>query len=277
MIGSNPFAEISSLIPLSVMQTYMIIMIALVVVGVVLDLIHKKSATYFFQNAEKAKQGSKREISGGEKISIATQTLLVDVLTSGEFYNQKRRLAHMLKMLGFITFMVTTLLLIFTDQPSALVSNLWHLGALMVTVGGTYFWFFLRVNGSSEGHSWTTVIKGDAFILSLIGTTLFGLIWSYLQSSGSDLKMFAFTLFVLSGTILFGGVRWSKFAHMFFKPAAAFQKRVTKADGSNENLPECGELTDPELQKKFPDIPEYMGSNPPNMGLGIKREAPEHY
>ena len=277
MIGNNPFAELSSLIPLSVMQTYVIIMIALVVVGVVLDLIHKKSATYFFLNAEKAKQNSKREISGGEKISIAAQTLLVDVLTSGEFYNQKRRVAHMFKMLGFITFMVTTLLLLFSAQPSPLVAKLWHVGAMMVTAGGIYFWFFLRVNGSSEGHSWTTVIKGDAFILSLIGTTLFALIWSFLQSSGSDLKMLAFTLFILSGTILFGGVRWSKFAHMFFKPAAAFQKRVTKADGSNENLPELGELTDPELQKKFPDIPEYMGSNPPNMGLGINREAPRHY
>lgn len=276
MIGSNPFAELSSLIPPSAMQTYVIIMIALVVVGVVLDLIHKKSATYFFENAEKAKKSRKRDVSG-ETVSIAVQTLLVDVLTSGEFYNQKRRIAHMLKMLGFITFLVTTIILIFAAQPSALVATLWHLGAMMVSAGGLYFWFFLRVNGSSEGQSWTTVVKCDAFILSLIGTTLFALIWSYLQSSGSGYAMLAFSLFLLSATILFGGVRWSKFSHMFFKPAAAFQKRVTKADGSNENLPEFGELTDPALQKQFPDIPEYMGSNPPNMGLGIKREAPRHY
>ena len=276
MIGSNPFAELASLIPPSAMQTYVIIMIALVVVGVVLDLMHKKSATYFFENAEKAKKSRKRDVSG-ETVSIAVQTLLVDVITSGEFYNQKRRIAHIFKMMGFITFMVSTIILIFSAQPSALVATTWHLGAMMVSAGGIYFWFNLRVNGSSEGQSWTTVVKGDAFILSLIGTTLFGLIWSYLQSSGSEYTMHAFSLFLLSSTILFGGVRWSKFAHMFFKPAAAFQKRVAKADGSNENLPELGELTDPELQKKFPDIPEYMGSNPPNMGLGIKREAPTHY
>jgi hypothetical protein len=36
-------------------------------------------------------------------------------------------------------------------------------------------------------------------------------------------------------------------------------------------------LTDAAIQAKFPDIPEYMGKNPPNMGLGIKREAPNHY
>jgi hypothetical protein len=135
----------------------------------------------------------------------------------------------------------------------------------------------MRVNGSSEGQSWTTVVKGDAFVLSLIGTAFFGLVWSYLQSSGSNFTMLAFSLFLLSATVLLGGVRWSKFAHMFFKPAAAYQKRIAKADGSNENLPELGDLTDPALQKEFPDIPEYMGSNPPNMGLGIKREAPKHY
>ena len=276
MIGSNPFAELSSLIPQSAMQTYVIIMIALVIVGVVLDLLHKKSATYFFQNAEKAQKNRKRDVSS-EKFSIATQTLLVDVLTSGEFYNQKRRLAHMLKMLGFITFMVSTIVLIFSAQPPALAAVTWHIGAAMVTVGGTWFWFTMRVNGSSEGQCWTHVVKGDAFILSLIGTTFFGLVWSYLQSSGSPYTMLAFCLFLLSATLLFGGVRWSKFAHMFFKPAAAFQKRVAQADGSNENLPELGELTDPELQKQFPDIPEYMGSNPPNMGLGIKREEPSHF
>ena len=36
---------------------------------------------------------------------------------------------------------------------------------------------------------------------------------------------------------------------MFFKPAAAYQKWVAKADGSRDNLPEIGDLADPELQK----------------------------
>jgi len=77
--------------------------------------------------------------------------------------------------------------------------------------------------------------------------------------------------------MLFCSVFWSKFAHMFFKPAAAYQKKLLKADGSYENLPELGDISDPDLQAKFPDIPEYMGDNPPNMGAGINREAPSHY
>jgi hypothetical protein len=49
------------------------------------------------------------------------------------------------------------------------------------------------------------------------------------------------------------------------------------ADGSRENLPADYDLTDPAVQAKYPDIPEYMGKTPPYMGLGIKREAPHHY
>ena len=64
---------------------------------------------------------------------------------------------------------------------------------------------------------------------------------------------------------------------MFFKPAAAYQKHVTRADGSRENLPADYDLTDPAVQAKFPDIPEYMGKNPAYMGHGIKRESPNHY
>ncbi|MFN2350235.1 MAG: adenylyl-sulfate reductase, partial [Thioalkalivibrio sp.] len=93
--------------------------------------------------------------------------------------------------------------------------------------------------------------------------------------SGWDMAFFV--LFIASSTFLFSTVLWSKFAHMFFKPAAAFQKRVTKADGSRENLPPDYDLTDPAVQAKFPDIPEYMGKKPPYMGLGIKRETPRHY
>ena len=32
-------------------------------------------------------------------------------------------------------------------------------------------------------------------------------------------------LFIISNLVLFGGVYWSKFAHMFYKPGAAIQKK----------------------------------------------------
>jgi hypothetical protein len=44
-------------------------------------------------------------------------------------------------------------------------------------------------------------------------------------------------LYLLATTVLFGSIPWSKFSHIFFKPAAAFQKRVEQANGSRSNLP----------------------------------------
>lgn len=274
MFTTNPFLELSGLISPLAMQIYVIAMVILVAGGTILDTLHKKSAQYFFENSEKQKKMSSREVSGGEKVGIAVKTVAVDVLTSAEFCNQKRRVAHLLTMYGFILFVVSTAVMIFGYADSANAAAwplLWHLGALMVCVGGYWFWFVIRVDVAAEGNPWYRVVKADLFILALLATTTFALLWSVFGA------IFFFVLFIAAATVLFGTVFWSKFAHMFFKPAAAFQKRVTKADGSMENLPEIPDLSDPAVHKRYPDIPEYLGINPPNMGLGIKREAPNHY
>jgi hypothetical protein len=274
MLTTNPFLELSGLISPLAMQVYVIAMVILVAGGTILDTLHKKSAQYFFENSEKQKKMSSREVSGGEKVGIAVKTVAVDVLTSAEFCNQKRRVAHLLTMYGFILFVVSTAVMIFGYADSASAGAwplLWHLGALMVCVGGYWFWFVIRVDVAAEGNPWYRVVKADLFILALLATTTFALLWSVLGG------IFFFVLFIAAATVLFGTVFWSKFAHMFFKPAAAFQKRVTKADGSMENLPEIPDLSDPAVHKRYPDIPEYLGINPPNMGLGIKRERPNHY
>src|SRR5210317_1879511 len=274
MFTINPFAELSGLIPPIAMQVYVILMAILVAGGTLLDTLHKKSAQYFFENSEKQKKMASREVSGGEKVGIAVKTVAVDVLTSAEFCNQKRRVAHLLTMYGFILFVVSTAVMIFGYADSASAAAwplLWHLGALMVCVGGYWFWFVIRVDVAAEGNPWYRVVKADLFILAMLATTTFALVWSVFGA------IFFFILFIAAATVLFGTVLWSNFSHMFFKPAAAFQKRVTKADGSIEYLPEIPDLSDPAVHKRYPDIPEYLGINPPNMGLGIKRERPNHY
>ena len=283
MFETNPFAVLSAYIPPEIMQGYVILMFVFVVAGTILDMMHKKSAQYFFENAEKAKKNAKRTVGAGEKVSIAVATVANEVLTSGEFKSTRRRLSHLLTMYGFIIFVATTAWLIFsyTSQAAAAptaLTTMWHIGAIMLCLGGYWFWFFIRVDVSSEGVKWYNFNgRGDIFIVSLLTTGTFALLWSGTLASGGLLNVIFFVLFIVSSTMLFSTVFWSKFAHMFFKPAAAYQKRTTKADGSYENLPEVGELSDPAIQAKFPDIPEYMGSNPPNMGQGIKREAPSHY
>jgi len=262
MFTINPFSELSGLISPLAMQLYVIAMVLLVAGGTVLDMIHKKSAEYFFKNAEKAKAEASRSVSVVEKATIAVATVAVDVLTSGEFCNQRRRLAHLLTMYGFILFAATTAIMIFgyigADTP-VILPLLWHLGALMLCAGGYWFWFYIRVDVAAEGNPWYRVIRADLFVLSLLATATFALIWSFMQAVGAtSLSMLFFGLFILSSTVLFGGVLWSKFAHMFFKPAAAFQKRVAKADGSRDGLPAPA------------DKPEQFGP-------GIKRLLPRNY
>jgi len=284
MLTNNPFAELTSLISPGVMQGYVILMIILVIGGTVLDMMHKQSAKYFFENSKKAKKDAKVKVGGGKKAGLALKTVANEVLTSSEFCNKRRRQSHLMTMYGFIFFVVTTALLIFKytgsdAQAPALIPLLWHLGALSLCVGGYWFWFSIRVDVASEGVKWHEFNgRGDLFIVGLLATATFALLWSISQAIGmGGFSLFLFALFILSSTVLFGSVYWSKFAHMFFKPAAAFQKKVAYADGSRLSLPADYDLTDPEVQAKFPDIPEYMGANPPNMGLGIKRESANHF
>lgn len=278
MFTINPFSELSGSISPMAMQIYVVLMVVLVVGGTVLDMIHKKSAEYFFANAKKAEKNAKRTVSSGERTSLAVQTLTNEVLTSSEFANPQRRMSHLLTMYGFIIFVVSTATLIFgypTEASAGIWPMLWHLGALMLCAGGYWFWFAIRVDVSAEGNPWYRVVRADLFILSLLATATFALLWSATQ--GSALGWLFFLAFLAGATTLFGTVLWSKFAHMFFKPAAAYQKKLTKADGSQENLPDVGEMSDPAIHARYPDIPEYMGTNPPNMGLGIKREQPHHF
>ncbi len=58
-------------------------------------------------------------------------------------------------MYGFILFAATTAIMIFgyAELPAtpAILPLLWHVGALMLCVGGYWFWFVIRVDVSAEG------------------------------------------------------------------------------------------------------------------------------
>ena len=270
---SNPFAWLGAYgITPGMMQAFVVLMVLAVVLGVLLDVAHKKSAKYFFEHTERMKKFATRQLSSSEKTSLLIQTILSEVLTSSEFHNPKRRIAHLFKMYGFVLFVLSTVVLIFaylTSESAGIWPLLWRLGALMVMIGGYWFWFALRVDVMAEGHPWYRVVRADMFILSLLGTTTFGLLWSITGS------MILFFLFILSAVILFGGVYWSKFGHMFFKPAAAYQKRVFMADGSREHLPpfyKRAEVLNESTMDLVRDIPADQ-----KFGLCIMKDEPKHY
>ena len=264
MLETNPFSLLSEVVPTIVMQGFIIAMVLLIAFGTIIQMIHHKNLTYFFNNAKKAKLQATREVGAAEKAKIIAKTTVYDIGTTSELGFGKRRLAHVLGMYGTIIFWIASAMLVFcytgADKTSStLWSMLWHVGAILTCVGGFWFWFFLRVDVSAEAHPWYRIIKADLFVLALLACSTFGLAWSYTQFNGQvGLSFLFFALFVVSNLVLFGGVYWSKFAHMFYKPGAALQKNLAEADGSRDNLP-------PES-----DAPEQFG-------LGIKREEPKHY
>jgi hypothetical protein len=280
MFTSNPFAELSAQVSPVVMQTYVIVMAVLVVAGTLFDVIHKKSARYFFDNWRHSRAKAKKQVGAGDMVAIAVQTAVVDVLASGEFCNARRRIAHLLGMYGFLIYVVATAILVFayptpaTPAPNALVT-LWYIGALMVCLGGYWFWFFIRVDVAAEGNSPFRLERADLFIVTLVLGTTFALIWAWLQAAGNTVWAAVFLgLYLIDTTVLFASIPWSKFSHMFFKPAAALEKRVSKANGTAQNLPTLTR-DDPEQQKRH--SMELLQNAPMHMGLGIKREAPRHY
>ena len=242
MFTSNPYANFSASISPSVMQTYVVIMMLLVVVGTIYDFLKKKSARYFFENWRNSRAKGTIKVDGAAMVSIAVQTLVVDVAASGEFCNLRRRLAHLLTMYGFLAYVIATVIMVFLyptpDVPApAALPRLWGIGAIMVCAGGYWFWFFIRVDVVAEGASPFRIMRADIFILSLLSSATFALIWAYLQAQVNSWANVFFVLHIVGTTLLFGSVPWSKFAHMFFKPAAAFEKRISVADGSRNNLP----------------------------------------
>lgn len=273
MFATNPFAAMADQLPANAMQVYIVLAVLAVVAGVLLDMVHKGSATYFFANWRKTRgQGAPVDLP-----SIAVKTAVVDVLASGEFCNPRRRIAHLLTMYGFVLYVLSTAVMVFGYPNSAAAApwpQLWWLGGLMVLAGGYWFWFFIRVDVAAEGKTPLRLMRADLFILSLLASVTLGLVWAWQQSLGSAASGALFGLYILATTVLFGGVYWSKFAHMFFKPAAAFEKRVAKADGTNLNLPT--QTRDDPAQRERHSM-ELLKDAPMDMGLGIKREAPRHY
>ena len=256
MFTSNPFAALGDFPSPALMQIYVVMMLLAVIAGTLFDIAHKGSARYFFASMRRSKRNARKPLGSGELASILVQTALVDVATSGEFCNPRRRLAHLLTMYGFVVYVATTAILVFDPGTTGPVAQLWWLSGLMVCVGGYWFWFFIRVDVLAEGHSPFRLVRADLFILSLLASVTLGLLWAWAQAMGSPGARVLFYLYILATTVLFGSVPWSKFAHMFFKPAAAFEKRLSYANETRSNLPAPA------------DKPEQFGS---------ARELPRHY
>src|SRR3546814_20547494 len=52
---------------------------------------------------------------------------------------------------------------------------IWYIGALMVCIGGYWFWFFMRADVAAEGNSPFRLVRADLFVVSLVASVTLGL------------------------------------------------------------------------------------------------------
>jgi len=240
MFTANPFVPLAEFIPPALMQGYLVLMALAVAAGTVFDMLHKKSLQFFARDWQASRAAARRQLGGGEMASLAARTLLKEVATSGEFCKPARRLSHLLMSYGFVIYLLTTIVMVCayptaaTPTPTTL-PLLWNLGALMVLVGGCWFFFLLRVDVAHEGHSPFRLVRADLFIVTLLASVSFALVWAFVQTTPYLAAAWVFfALYIFFSTLLFVSVPWSKFAHMFYKPVVAFQRRVEEANGSSK-------------------------------------------
>ena len=146
---------LSNDIPAIAMQAFVLVMGLLVVLGTLVDIIHKKNVKYFFENAKKAKKSANKVLTTGEKTAVVFKTIASDIATTSELGAGKRRVAHLLGMYGTILFWLGSVVMVFcyatpsSDTPSAW-PIIWHVGAIMTVLGGSWFWFFFCLLYTSD-------------------------------------------------------------------------------------------------------------------------------
>jgi hypothetical protein len=92
------------------------------------------------------------------------------------------------------------------------------------------------VNVAFDGDSPFHLGRADLFIGSVLASMMFALVWHCMQATiGNTVStLIVFGIYIFFTTLLFISVPWSKFAHMFFKPAVRFQRRIEEATGASD-------------------------------------------
>ena len=101
MLQTNPFSVLSEVLSPLAMQGFIVAMVALIALGTIVQMIHHKNLTYFFNNAKKAKKSATKTLTTGERISVISKTIASDIATTSELGAGKRRLAHVMGTVSY--------------------------------------------------------------------------------------------------------------------------------------------------------------------------------
>ena len=84
MFNNNPFSNLAEVVSPFAMQGFVIVMVGLVILGTLIDILHKKNVKYFFDNAKKAKKNALIELSTVKRTSVILKTVAHDIATTAE-------------------------------------------------------------------------------------------------------------------------------------------------------------------------------------------------
>jgi hypothetical protein len=239
MYTLNPYEGLSIFLPAIGWQIYACLMIFAVIIGTLWDLYYGRKLEFFKKQRSEVRQRQAGRLTAGQRIAAVAKAIIINIATTAEFQNKARRTTHLLGLYGFVIYLISSLLMIFlypTSKDTPIILPIaWNLGALMVVVGGLWFFLRQRVNVSHEGNSPWQIIRADLFISMLILSSASALIMELSEMSGSKVLVgIFFGLYMLFTTLLFTTVRWSKLAHMFYKAGLAIQKRLDEARGISD-------------------------------------------
>lgn len=233
---ASPFAALPVALPLRAIRAYVVLMALAVLAGVLFDIFEKGNARFFLEHRRQVGQRARRHPDAGMRAWLALKTA-AEAAVSGEFCYAPRRASHLLMMYGFLLYVVTTVLLVFVWPIAAppLLVPLWTLGAVLMFLGSLWFFLFLRVNVAYDGAGRLHVGRADLFVLGLLASGLTALLWQFAgPHCGAAARFWWLMLYLLATALLFGTVAWSKFAHMFYKPVVAYQRRLEDASGASD-------------------------------------------
>jgi len=116
---------------------------------------------------------------------------------------------------------------------------LWTIGAIMVCVGGYWFWFFIRVDVAAEGNSAVSHHPRGS-VRAVVGRERHGCADLGVSARRGNVLLanIFLGLYLIATTVLFGSVPWSKFAHHVLQAGCGVAKAGRGGVGLRRNLPE---------------------------------------
>jgi len=81
-------------------------------------------------------------------------------------------------------------------------------------------------------------VRADLFIVALVLSVTFGLVWAFLQTAGDTAWTIVFlALYLIATTVLFGSIPWVQILPYVLQARRGAGKRVAEANGTRSNLP----------------------------------------